>query len=275
MIFGVSFSDANTGFIAGGDNGVGSNVLRTNDGAKTFTSIPIHEPAMMFMAVATTNQESAIVTGLGILSGANQYLINSSFTNSSEPGVSVQQTQDAQIINGVEGAYAVTGQFTFFSSKEPINGVALSYDNGATFTFSSVGSNPNIPARYASFPSSTVGFVAGGTWPTSKKSYGKYLTRNIHLHHNREEKESYMHIEFDHDDEAGEDGVPPYNGTWAASIFRSVDGFQTWEEVYQNDTFYFNQIACPSENVCFAAAENDDFGYGFRTTDGMGRTDNE
>jgi len=70
-----------------------------------------------------------------------------------------------------------------------------------------------------------------------------------------------MHLETGHVD-------LPTTTPWAAAIFRSTDGFNTWQQVFSNDTYYMNQISCPSENVCFAVGENDDNGFGLRTTDG-------
>jgi len=108
------------------------------------------------------------------------------------------------------------------------------------------------------FPSTSVGFVSAGTWPPNKKTHGTWLTRNIHLH-TSVDAEQYMHLEQPEESE---------DSGWAAAIFRSTDGFQTWTKVFSADTFYFNQISCASEQVCFAVGENDDSAFGYRSTDG-------
>jgi hypothetical protein len=59
------------GYIAGGDNGVGANSLKSTDGGNTWNSLPI-APAAMLLAVATASAESAAITGIGLLAGANQ-----------------------------------------------------------------------------------------------------------------------------------------------------------------------------------------------------------
>lgn len=116
---GVSMSDSLNGFIAGGDNGVGADVLVTADGGQTFTNVPLHEPALMLLAVSAQSKTSAVIAGLGLLGGGSQYLNGSSFTNSSQPNVSMQQTQDAQSVADDENAFVVTGgqKATSSSSK--------------------------------------------------------------------------------------------------------------------------------------------------------------
>jgi len=179
------------------------------------------------------------------------------------PDCSMAATQDIEIVGNSPLWSVVTGQFNFFHSNDTLNAVAVSMDGGMTYTFSDLGGDPNIPARYSSNPSPTDSFVVSGTWPPSKstKRRGTPITRNIHLHHSG--TKAAMHFEFEHDDE-----TDPDTPDWAGVIQRSNDGFQTWTTVYTNDTFYFNQIACPSSLICYAAAENDDFGYGFVTRDG-------
>ena len=313
-LFQIDFVDAKNGYIAGGDNGVGANSLRSTDGGNTWTSLQI-SPAMMLLAVSTASAESAAITGIGLLAGANQYTTDGQvFHNSSEPHVILQQTQDMSTIGDGVG-FASAGQFTFV--KQPAtNGVAISKDAGRTYTFSDVGGDPNVPARYSSFPSEQVGFVTSGTWPSSgNKKYGKYLSRNIHLHDNVATKEAYLHFTSKADKKQslkahnkkgrhgkhGKQGKisAPETTPWAAAIFRSTDGFQTWQQVFTNSSqsrecntkargqnclqlrvhspvmfsfqplaYYMNQISCPSEQVCFAVAENDDSGFGLRTTDG-------
>jgi photosystem II stability/assembly factor-like uncharacterized protein len=103
-----------------------------------------------------------------------------------------------------------------------------------------------------------------GTWPpnaATPKSPMKgrqQISSRVHLHYNNLHSSLHFDQGRENLDAAG----------WSAAIFRSNDGYGTWEQVFSNDTFYFNQISCPSEQVCFAAAENDDVGFGFVTLDG-------
>jgi photosystem II stability/assembly factor-like uncharacterized protein len=264
-----AFTDAKNGYLAGGANGVGANALKTDDGGMTWTQLPI-APVLFLLATATDSDSSAIMAGEMLLAGGTQYTTDgNSFTNSSMPLVTEQESQSAEIIGDNEG-YAVAGLFGFYAppgkNQTTVNGVAISTDGGASFSFVDMGAGDNHNrARYCSFPSSQVGFISSGHWPVNTKKYGKYLSRNIHAHSNLATKEQYIHLDFDHSND-----LPLKKGEagWQASIFRSTDGFQTWTEVFSNSTYYMNAISCPSENVCFAVGENDAEGYGMRTTDG-------
>jgi photosystem II stability/assembly factor-like uncharacterized protein len=267
VIMSIDMVDDQTGYIAGGDNGVGANVLKTTDGGKTFTSMQT-KFAMMFLAITASSADDAVVAGLGLLSGGNQYTTDGEhFTNSSMPKVIMQQTQDVQLIEGVEGGVATTGQFSFAGSNATQNMVAVSNDYGATFDFVNVGGDPNIPARYGSFPSPNVAVIASGTWPPSKRTHRKesnknvkHVTRNVAVHFDEKTGKTSMHLNREHRKKASDSG-------WYAQIFVSNDG-KTFTQTYENTTFYFNQISCASETVCYAGGENDDMGFGYLTTDG-------
>jgi hypothetical protein len=106
---------------------VGANSLKSTDGGNTWNSLPI-APAAMLLAVATASPESAAITGLGLLAGANQYTTDGqSFRNASEPLVILQDTQDMNVITGGLG-FASAGQFTFLK-KNATNGVAISTES--------------------------------------------------------------------------------------------------------------------------------------------------
>ena len=215
-----------------GDNGVGADIMRTSDGGKTFESVPIG-PSMMLMDVSMSSPVSAVAAGLGLLSSGIQYFNATGFTNSSVPNIALAQVQDSEIIGSNEG-FAVTGAFTFTNSNVSINGVALSSDDGASFSFSNINNDQNNAARYSSFPTTSVGFVSSGSWPSSKsaKKYGTYVSRNIHMHHNAVKKEAFIHLETERDEEEQVD-----ESGWIGSIYRSTDGFETWQQVYTNSTF--------------------------------------
>jgi hypothetical protein len=114
--------------------------------------------------------------------------------------------------------------------------------------------------------------VTSGVWPSTHKKYGKELSRNIHAHFNQATKESYVHFISAADKKKSLQQAKkhskkashtkhgkktPETTPWAAAIFRSTDGFQTWQQVFSNSTYYMNQISCPTEQVCFAVAENE------------------
>jgi hypothetical protein len=159
--------------------------MKTTDGCQAFTHAPI-AMSMMLISIAAHSETSACAPGLGMLSGSNQYTKDGvKFTNSSQPDVSLQHTQDAQIIRGTRDQFAVTGVFSFYSSNDTLNGVTVSRDGGATFTYSEIDADQkSAPARYGSFPSPKVAFVAAGDWPSTSLSGRKNvreLTQNIVL----------------------------------------------------------------------------------------------
>lgn len=159
-------------------------------------------------------------------------------------------------------------------------------DGGATFDFTDIGTGADTPARYGAFPSSSVrdaqceqcfccaslvssltscvcvvcvllfsrqvGFVSAGTWPPNAELMGAHsVSSRVHIH----SKNGKMKMHLDRrtaqrSDDAG----------WTAAISRSVDGFNTWTTVFTNTSFYFNQISCYGEQVCYAAGENDNWG---------------
>jgi photosystem II stability/assembly factor-like uncharacterized protein len=144
-----------------------------------------------------------------------------------------------------------------------VNGVAISEDGGRSFTFSNTTLDPNAnPARYGSFPGCGTGYVAAGSWPpnsyTGRRNV-KELSRNVHLHFDDDTGDQRLHFtELD----------VAYSSArgWSAAIAYSADSNDNgWKEVFSAGGFYFNQISCPSTEVCYAAAENDDFGYIYGT----------
>lgn len=103
--------------------------LLTKDGGQTFTSVPVHQPAIMLLAVAARSAEQAVIAGMGVGFPATQYTLDGlQFHNSSEGKVSLQQTQDADMIADDDKGYALTGAFSFWGSNVTINGVSYSAD---------------------------------------------------------------------------------------------------------------------------------------------------
>jgi photosystem II stability/assembly factor-like uncharacterized protein len=249
------------------------NVLSTTDAGETFTSLPLAQPAALFLAaIAAQNATSACLTGVNFLAGAAQFTDDGkTFTNSSQKGVIVQQTQDIQRVVGAADMYVIAGAWVIYGVPAPgnsTNGVAISYDGGATFDWVNL-ETPNTPyARYGAFPSPSVGFVASGVFPNNNKADEEILqTGDIRLNHvvsirkhrngpkvvlNKPRKVSV----------SGDDS--PYAG----SIQRSTDGFQTFTTVYSNDTIYFNQISCSSTQTCYVVGANADLSVVLQTQDG-------
>jgi hypothetical protein len=71
---GITMFDANTGYIAGGDNGIGASIVKTTDGGNTWNTLAIHQPALLFNSIAAADEEHLIANGIGLVGfGGTQY----------------------------------------------------------------------------------------------------------------------------------------------------------------------------------------------------------
>lgn len=119
--------------------------------------------------------------------------------------------------------------------------------------------DPAISTRYASFPSPSTWFVTLGTFPnTSSVAGAAAITRNIHLHADGQ----YAALHFNE-----KTPVPSDDPAWWGQIMATRNSGESFDVVFSNETFYFNQISCPSINVCYAVGENDDAAYAYKTSD--------
>lgn len=196
---------------------------------------------------------------MSILSGSVQYTTDGeTFVNASEPHVLVEQVQSAYTIGGTDGqGYAVVGAWQILNESAQASGVAVSGDGGASFSIIDI-ANDN-PARFGAFPDASNFFLTFGTFPNTS-SVGQPITRNIHVHSHGLNGCS-IHRQRKHK------AAPSDSGAWLAQIMRTTDGGVTWDLMFNDDTFYFNQIACPSTSVCFAVGENDSAAFVYRTQD--------
>jgi len=149
------------------------------------------------------------------------------------------------------------------------NGVVVSTNGGVDFTFYPATPVLTTEARYGAFPSATTWYLSAGTWPSDTEVTQPRLSERIGLHMDvlsAEYKAKMIKHTKPRIDTAS-------NDTYVAQIVKTTDGGKTWTSVYQvTGKFYFNQIDCATENICFAVAEADDGpaagSYIFRTTDG-------
>jgi len=220
------------------------------------------------MAGAADSETSAVIGGVSLLSTSVQFSTDGkTFKNASETGVAVETTQWITTIDGVEGGYAVVGNWQLFGVNATLSGVAVSANGGASFKI--IPTPSEIEARYGSFVSSSNWFVTTGQWPNNSLSHrgGHEFSRHIHWHSWNEGTNFSIHHDQVHQDDFDVESDDPPQG-WFGEIWRTTDGGETFDLVYSNDTFYFNQISCGSEDVCYAAAENDDGAFVFKTSDG-------
>jgi photosystem II stability/assembly factor-like uncharacterized protein len=246
----VSFADDGvTGYSGVGINGVGSQIFKTTDGAKTWTSVwpdaDTKNPGNLFLASATKSTTQTVVTGVLV----NEFTTDGTkFTGSSNDFLS--PAQDVEIMKG--GDFATV----LFGGK--VNGVAISR-TGAVWTNHDMGVNSTLwPARYGSFPSASTWYVSAGNFPTSNVD-------NLHEHNSkfgRDKSTGRVHYTFDRSNlgdpvNCSEDPTNCYS----AGVFKTTDAGSTWQQVYSNintgDNIYPNDIDCFDESNCVMAVEGD------------------
>jgi hypothetical protein len=177
----------------------------------------------------------------------------------------MEAVQSAQTVQGVAGGYGVTGTFG------QANGVAMSYNGGASWNIMNV---PQITtqARYGAFPTANNWFMSTGTWPSdnsssllfdSKKKPQIEISKFVKI-----PADSYRHAVMHNKARANANKPSPSTTGWWAEMFVTADAGKTWTSVFQNDTFYFNDIRCSDSMNCFVCGENDDYAFVYVTNDG-------
>jgi len=163
------------------------------------------------------------------------------------------ESQDAQVVWGTQGVYAIPGQYEDYHARE-YNGVTVSYDGGMSWTNYDVGSETPL-ARYGHFPSPTTWYLALGDWPGSAVQRAdpevKAWTQKFNI--NRHTRRVSVNEQRK---QGGRNLLQTYG--YDAAISKTSDGGKTWTTVY-NDTgnFYFNDIDCPTTTDCWAVGESE------------------
>lgn len=255
VLSGISCVDNSTCVIAGGDNGVGPEILKLHYGPNgvDLNRMPVNASIMMFMQVATPTATSGVVGGIGMFGifAGSVYTQDGQTFNASINDVMQSECQSVQAIRGVKGGFGLAGLY------DQVNGAAVSMDGGRTFKNIDAGLPDYTPARYGAFPSANTWYITAGQWPstTIKKEYGqKRLTERLSVYqHPVTKKVTHKFV----DPLVGR--VQGNSSVYTAGIAKTTDGGRTWKTVfYQEDAFYFNAISCPSENSCFAVGESSD-----------------
>jgi len=246
----VAFVSPNEGICAIGDNGSGSTVQATANGGQNWHSVP-GPMSLMYLGAAAQNDSmggrSAVVAGA--LDTQYSHIAKGWNFSLADVGLSSQNVDDF----GDGMSYGVVG-----STLSGGQGAAVSTDYGQKFKFFNVSILQTI-ARYGAFPSSTTWYISAGQWPgeaTVDEPDSPIVTRKIskrlHYHFNKESQK------YSHSFHTGEGNTPQNNYEWQAQIVKTTNGGQTWTTMFYNHShYYFNQIACGTENNCVAAAESD------------------
>jgi len=239
-LWGISFPTAQTGFVAG-IHLERSLLLRTDDGGNTYTQCQLENtpPPLYFTDLIMASPTSGVVTGAHYAGRrSTQYTLDGKTWNFTNQHL-FEDSQSAELIQGVTGGFALTGSFNT-SMFDPSNGVATSVDQGVTWNITNI-TIADGDVRYGSFPSLTTWYVTSsirGVALESKNLRSKSEENDITSHHSRKLLQA-----------------PGY----LAQIIKTTDGGKTWQTVYYNTTaFYLNGIVCISVLQCWAVGESGD-----------------
>jgi photosystem II stability/assembly factor-like uncharacterized protein len=226
MLMGVSFTDAQTGYVAGGSSGAGALLLQTTNSGANWTNRA--DSGVMFMSVASESAEVRAASGLSMLDGRVDHHTQDGVTWApSQQQLMFTSSMDSESLG--DGVFHFYGQFTAVGAHA--NGMAVSVNGGQNATLVSYGADTS--ARYGSFVSPQVGFVAGGQWPetTFYKQTRSMTSRFLSKHLLQDERGvSAVHALPAEEREVAQASraVDPAVELWKTVIRKTTDGGRTW-----------------------------------------------
>jgi hypothetical protein len=264
----LDFEGPSQGVIGGAANGVGSLVYVTDDGAETLRP---QDPISNFfwMGAATTGANASMIAGLSM----GTIMPGFSYSDDGETwkwpaGLETNlgcafQDAGASLDNAVMVSAGVWNQG---GPSLWGDGIAISYDNGATIEFRDA--QPPATSRYSSFINATHGYISGGNWGSSSDEF-ESNEDSYHLFHKFGRIPGAPHNKFFMSEERAK------NNDWLAFVSSTEDGGHTWRNLYfEVGEIYFNKISCPDFRTCFVVGEGNDHCVILRSQD-AGETWNE
>jgi len=288
---GVAFVNNKTGYLPVAANGVGTNVLRSEDGGYTWKPAKEDPFALLLLDVAAFDKNVAVVGALTLQYSTNGGVdFNSSLVLDPGAGQCIRTVGPDTAPIG----FAAVGQWGLFTEN---NGLEVSFDAGAIYTTVNI-SNMAASARYGAFPDDQTWFVAAGDWPgegsddnavddnpplARRHVYAQYGDVVFPEHYMNEVpagstlakmQSSRIHLVVTPDNKpmwayvkrearvAALTGQPGFGNatTWDAQIAKTSDGGKTWSIVFSRLTsqYYFNGIECSSTSQCCVVGETGD-----------------
>ena len=140
-------------------------------------------------------------------------------------------------------------KYAFVGGIDGHEGAAISTTGGAFFEghwwpkhFSD-----DAPPRYGAFPTDSIWYVTGGSWPSTELENTEDYTYISHRVRFNKKLQIYERPDF-----VTEGATSDYT----AVITKTTDKGKTWVKQYHDvGNFYFNQISCATEDICMAVAE--------------------
>lgn len=253
---GIAFADQTKGYVAGGANGAGAEILQSTDGGKTFKNIEgIKFGLDLLLLAAEAAKNTVIVAGIG----GEMYSLDDGKTwrHSIGGGISQSVRYIGAIGKGDGLHFGIAGQ------HGKSQGVALTNNGGITFKSYPASPVLNTDARYACYPDDKTWYLAGGNFPTAPpgpppasgssskpRRYRKYDGQDANGYWNKSPWATKTTLA----------GAPQQDAAdgYVAQIVKTVDGGATWTSVFQeNGTFYFNEIDCAPSDPSHCCAVGD------------------
>eukprot|EP01138_Halocafeteria_seosinensis_P003649 gb/GECG01003728.1/.p1 GENE.gb/GECG01003728.1/~~gb/GECG01003728.1/.p1 ORF type:complete len:389 (+),score=33.67 gb/GECG01003728.1/:1-1167(+) len=231
---GISFLNATHGYLPSGKDGVGAEILTTDNGGKNWTSVS--KQGFLLLDVSSFGSH-AVVSGVFSGQYSNDY---GAHFNYSKGGAQSQCVRNVNYLgsNGPSG-FGVAGPVGNSS------GISLSFDGGKSFNGTEIGAL-KTNARYASFPTGNDFYVTAGEWPENDNSRVLQLSSFAGIYNGPRNQFPFL---------------KPYtsfssNATYKGQILVSHDGGKSFNSVFYEDSdFYMNGIDCTSAKDCCAVGE--------------------
>ncbi len=246
--------DGRKGFAGAGKNGVGAQIITSDDHGKTWAALPGNASFNIYLAASTKDDTDAVISGALFQSfstdGVNFHASENLF---------LSPAQDAGVIPG-SNMYAIPAAGSTF------NGIAHSTDGKKWEGTSITGINSTLYlSRYGAYPSKCTWYVTAGNFPETNSNFDKKADAYTHLNRHVRINKGTSRTEFTFKDKAQNDGPAncsedPEN-CFSAMIAKTTDCGKTWTTVYDNinkgDNIYPNGIHCITDDHCVAVVEGD------------------
>jgi len=251
IMMGVSCQNASMCAFVGGNSDEPEHVVYSQDGFQTYQSAKMDADSFMLLDIALDKDGNGATAGLGVLkNGALLY---------TRDVTEWKDSTDLDFLDGQDMNAMGQGRFGFVGVTNQLantQGVLVSSDDGKDWKAANWPANLSnlTEARYGSFPSPTTLYVTGGQWPSNSSLFrARHGPNCLPLSHkscikvskSREQLVAARRLRQSSKD-----------SSYFAIITKSSDGGVTWTVQYQDSgRFYMNDISCPTENTCYAAAE--------------------
>lgn len=269
VVIDVAFeADGKTGYAGAGSNGVGAQIVKSEDSGVTWNPVwptgPNATAFNIFLASVVKSNTSAVVAG-------------ALFRTYTTDGNTFQGSTNGLMSPAQGGSIMANGDYALVGPQGSQNGYATSTD-GKTWTPVDIGVNASLfPARYGSFPDSQNFYVTAGLFPNTGAGLNAPGSRRVTHRVAVDNEGSEMHVGDNVQGNGPTDCKTDPGNCFSASIVKSSDGGKTWRKVFEDintgHNIYPNGIDCISAEHCVAVLEGDTARI-LVTTDG-GETWNE